>query len=204
MSKKEIKPLSYDAGSLKGISQKTIEIHHGKLYAGYVNKSNEVSEKLGELRKSGKVEGNQIYSELRGLKQGETFARNGMYLHENYFAILGGDGSPKGEVLKAIEEKWGSFEDFKTYFSACGMAARGWAILCWDMYEKRLMQYNCDAQNHGGVWGCIPIIAMDVYEHSYFIDTGSDRATYIKAFFDNLNWDKIEELYQKAKKFELE
>ena len=202
--KKEIKPLKYDAGSLKGISQKTIEIHHGKLYVGYVNKTNEISEKLGELRKSGKVEGNQIYSELRGFKLGETFARNGAYLHENYFAILGGDGVPKGEVLKAIEEKFGSFDEFKTYFSACGMAARGWAILCWDMNEKKLMQYNCDAQNHGGVWGCIPIIALDVYEHSYFIDTGSDRAVYIKAFFENLNWDRIEEFYQRAKKFELE
>src|SRR3990167_1771397 len=204
MSKKEPKPLTYSPDSLKGISQKTVEIHHDKLYAGYVNKTNEISEKLEELRKSGKAEGNQIYSELRGLKQGETFARNGMYLHENYFAILGGDGIPKGEVLKAIEEKWGTFEDFKVYFSACGMSARGWAMLCWDMHEKRLMQYNCDAQNHGGVWGCIPIIALDVYEHSYFIDNGSDRATYIKAFFDNLNWDKIEGLYQEAKKCELD
>jgi Fe-Mn family superoxide dismutase len=203
-NKKEIKSLAYDAGALKGISQKTVEIHHDKLYAGYVNKTNEISEKLGELRKSGKAEGNQVYSELRGLKSGETFARNGMYLHESYFDILGGDGIPKGEVLEKIIEKWGSFEEFKTYFSACGMAARGWAILCWDMHEKKLMQYNCDAQNHGGVWGTVPIIALDVYEHSYFIDTGSDRATYIKNFFDNLNWDKIEALYQKAKKFELE
>ena len=160
--KKEPKALSYKSDALNGISQKTVEIHHGKLYTGYVNKTNEISEKLGDLRKSGKAEGNQIYSELRGLKQGETFARNGMYLHENYFDILGGDGKPKGEILKAIEEKFGSFEDFKTYFSACGMAARGWAMLVWDMQEKKLMQYNCDAQNHGGVWGCIPIIALDV------------------------------------------
>src|SRR3989344_6578187 len=127
---KEIKPLVYDAGSLKGISQKTIEIHHGKLYKGYVDKTNEISEKLGELRKSGKAEGNQVYSELRGLKSGETFARNGMYLHENYFAILGGDGVPKGEVMDAIVSKFGSMEEFFKYFSACGMAARGWAVLC--------------------------------------------------------------------------
>lgn len=199
-NKKEIQSLSFDPTSLKGISQKTIEIHHGKLYAGYVNKTNEISEKLGELRKSGKAEGNQIFSDLRGLKLGETFARNGMYLHENYFSILGGDGQARGEIVKAIEEKWGSMDEFVKYFSACGMAARGWAILAWDLNEQKLMQYNCDAQNHGGVWGCIPIIALDVYEHSYFIDTGSDRATYIKAFFENLNWDKIEEIYQKAKK----
>ena len=201
---KELKPLKFNPDTLKGISQKTIEIHHSKLYAGYVNKSNEISEKLGALRKSGKVEGNQIYSELRGLKLGETFAVNGVYLHENYFAILGGDGVPRGEIVRAIEEKWGSVDDFKSYFFACGMAARGWAILAWDMQEKKLMQYNCDAQNHGGIWGAIPIIAMDVYEHSYFIDTGSDRATYIKSFFDNLNWDKIEEFYQRARKYELD
>jgi len=97
---------------------------------------------------------------LRGLKLGETFARNGSYLHENYFAILGGDGVPTGEVKEAIEKKFGSMNDFLEYFSQCGMAARGWAILAWDMNEQRLMQYNCDAQNHGGVWGCIPIIAM--------------------------------------------
>lgn len=204
MSKKQFCPLSYNADSLKGISQKTVEIHHGKLYKGYVDKSNEIGERLTELRKSGKVEGNQTYSELRGLKLGETFAANGVYLHENYFAILGGDGVPKGEVLKAIEGKWSSFEEFKSYFTACGMAARGWAILCWDMHEKKLMQYNCDAQNHGGVWGCIPIIAMDVYEHSYFIDVGPDRKAYIENFFSNLNWDKIEAFYQKAKKYELE
>ncbi len=127
--KKEFKNLPYDSASLRGISQKTVEIHHGKLYKGYVDKTNEISEKLGELRKSGRAEGNQIYSELRGLKLGETFARNGSYLHENYFAILGGDGQPKGDVLKAIEEKFASFEEFKKYFSACGMAAGGGARL---------------------------------------------------------------------------
>ncbi len=204
MPKKELKPLTYSVDALKGISQKTIEIHHGKLYAGYVNKSNEIKEKLGPIATSGKVEGNQIYSELRGLKNGESFANNGVYLHENYFSIMGGNGEPKGEVADRLAEKYGSMENFKNYFFACGMAARGWSILAWDMHENDLRIFTCDAQNHGGIWGAVPIIALDVYEHSYFIDTGSDRAAYIKAFFDNLNWDKIEELYQKARQYELE
>lgn len=199
MAKREIKPLSYPADSLRGISAKTIEIHHGKLYAGYVNKANEISEKLAALRKGGKVEGNQIYSELRGLKLGETFAANGASLHETYFDILGGDGKPSGELADLIISKYGSMEDFIVYFSACGMAARGWTILAWDMNLKDIRIYNGDAQNHGGIWGAIPIIAMDVYEHSYFIDTGSDRAAYIKTFFDNLDWQKIEAIYQKVK-----
>jgi superoxide dismutase, Fe-Mn family len=196
---KELKPLSYDAGSLKNISKETIETHHGKLYAGYVNKSNEIKDKLKPIVQSGKADGNQTYSELRALKNGESFANNGVYLHENYFAILGGDGQPKGEVVDRLTERYGSFDGFKAYFSACGMAARGWAVLAWDMHEKELRIFTCDAQNHGGIWGAVPIIALDVYEHSYFMDTGSDRQTYIKNFFDNLNWDKIEELYQKAK-----
>lgn len=191
--------MPFDPASLKGISQKTIEIHHGKLYTGYVNKSNEIKDKLKVIVESGKAEGNQTYSELRALKNGEGFANNGVYLHEGYFAVLGGDGTPKGEVADKLAEKYGSFENFKIYFSACGMAARGWTVLAWDMHEKDLRIFNCDAHNHGGIWGAVPVIVLDIYEHAYFIDAGSDRATYIKAFFDNLNWDKIEELYQKAK-----
>src|SRR3989338_6330407 len=204
MAKKEFKPLNYSPESLKVISQKTIEIHHGKLYKGYVDKSNEIKDKLAPIIKSGKAEGNQTYSELRALKNGESFANNGVYLHENYFLILGGDGVPRGEVVSKLSEKYGSFDGFKQYFSACGMSARGWAILAWDMHEKELRIFTCDAQNHGGIWGTVPVMCMDVYEHSYFIDTGSDRATYIKSFFDNLNWDKIEEFYQRAKKYELD
>jgi superoxide dismutase, Fe-Mn family len=204
MPKKEFKQLTYGPESLKGISQKTIEIHHGKLYKGYVDKSNEIKDKLKPIVEGGKAEGNQIYSELRGLKNGESFANNGVYLHENYFAVMGGDGVPRGEIVNKLTERYGSFEGFKTYFSACGMAARGWAVLAWDMHEKELRIFTCDAQNQGGIWGAVPILCLDVYEHSYFIDTGSDRMTYIKAFFDNLNWEKIEELYQRAKKFSLE
>lgn len=204
MPKKEFKNLNYNPESLRGISQKTVGIHHGKLYKGYVDKSNEIKEKLGLIVKSDKAEGNQVYSELRALKNGESFANNGVYLHENYFSILGGDGVPKGEVAERLAQRYGSFDGFKTYFSACGMAARGWAILAWDLYEKELRIFTADSQNHGGIWGAIPIIAMDVYEHAYFIDVGSDRKAYIDTFFNNLNWDKIEEFYQKAKKYEWE
>src|SRR3989344_4920122 len=104
MPRKEFKNLTYSPDSLKGISQKTIEIHHGKLYKGYVDKSNDIKEKLGPIAKSGKAEGNQIYSELRALKNGESFANNGVYLHENYFAVLGGDGVPRGAVATKLAD----------------------------------------------------------------------------------------------------
>lgn len=199
----EAKPLPFSP-ELNGISKKTNEIHHDKLYVGYVNKANEISEKLMKLRDeitAGTAPGgNTTYSELRALKEGETFAVNGIYLHEWFFGGLGGDGSYQKapELAAKISEKWGSVENFMKYFGECAMAARGWAILAWDLHESALKQYNGDAHNQGGVWGCIPVIALDVYEHAYFIDYGSDRKAYIEAFFKNLNWEALNEVYKKA------
>ncbi|MBI4138568.1 superoxide dismutase [Candidatus Uhrbacteria bacterium] len=192
------KPLPF-SGQLTGISKKTISIHHDKLYAGYVAKKNEIADKLAPLMAGGDVSSaNQSFSELRALKDGETFAVNGVYLHEWYFDVLGGDGKPSGPLVDAISGAYGSIENFLAYFSACGMAARGWVVLCWDTHDDALRVYTGDAHNQGGVWGCLPLIVLDVYEHAYFIDYGSDRKAYIADFWKNLNWAKANELYEKA------
>ena len=113
MAKHPVKALPYANDALKGIGAKTIEIHHDKLYAGYVNKRNEIEEELGKVDRS---KANQIYSQMRGLKHEETFAANGQILHEIYFAIMGGDGQAAGEVFDKIKEDFGSYaaweEDF--------------------------------------------------------------------------------------------
>jgi len=205
----EIKPLEFDP-ELEGISKKTNETHHDKLYAGYVNKANEIGEKLSKLRseivadKAEAKTANTTYSELRALKLGETFAVNGIYLHEWFFGLLGGKGesAEAPELAAEINEKWGSVDNFIKYFSECATAARGWAVLAWDLHERKLKQYNGDAHDHA-VWGCIPVIALDVYEHAYFIDHGSDRRAYLAAFWKNLNWKKANELFLKAKAIEL-
>lgn len=197
--KTESKPLGFT--SLTGISDKTITIHHDKLYAGYVAKKNEITDKLLPLMRGGDVtSANQSYSELRALKDGETFATNGVYLHEWYFDVLGGNGVAEGALADALKAQYGSLENFMSYFSACGMAARGWVVLCWDMKEKELRVYTGDAHNQGGVWGCLPILVLDVYEHAYFIDFGSDRKAYIGEFWKNLNWAKANELYATSQK----
>lgn len=200
----EPKPLPFTK-ELVGISAKTLAIHHDKLYAGYVSKSNEIAEKLTVLRQSGNYEGNATYSELRALKDAETFATNGVYLHEWYFDGLGGDGSSAAapELSKALAEKWGSVEEGLKYFSACAMAARGWSVLAWDTKAGKLKHYNGDAHNQGGVWGCLPVIVLDVYEHAYFLDYGSDKKKYIEDFWKNLDWAKAEELYLKASQVKL-
>ena len=194
MTDYQAKPLPFK--ELKGISAKTMSIHHDKLYAGYVTKKNEIAGKLGALRQAGTVEGNQTFSELRALKDGETFATNGVYLHEWYFNGLGGDGKPTGALAEALAVKYGSVESFLNYFAACGMAARGWSVLAWDAHDRTLKIYNADAHNQGGVWGALPIIVLDVYEHAYFIDYGSDRMSYIKDYLQNLNWATLNKVYQ--------
>jgi len=78
-----------------------------------------------------------------------------------------------------------------------------WAIVAWDTKKGKLMQYNADSHNQGGVWGCVPIIVLDVYEHAYFIDFGSDRKQYIEAFWKNFDWQAAEELYLKIREIKL-
>lgn len=195
------KPLPFKK-ALKGISEKTMAIHHDKLYVGYVNKRNEIHEKLSEIEHADHAKldvANQTYSELRALKDGETFAVNGIYLHEYYFNVLGGDGRTGGRLVEELASIYGSFDNFVKYFKACGMACRGWAVLAWDTHIAKLRVYTGDAHNQGGVWGAIPIIVLDVYEHAYFIDYGSDRAKYIDDFFANLNWDAANQIYTLAR-----
>jgi superoxide dismutase, Fe-Mn family len=194
---------------LNGISDRALKNHHDKLYTGYVAKKNEIENRLEELGREivgGKADnGNTTYSELRGLKEGETYAVNGVYLHEWYFEILGGDGKPDDaqELAQALDATYGSVDAFIKYFSECAMAARGWTVLAWDTRENRLWIYNSDAHNQGGVWGALPIIVLDVYEHAYFMDYGADRKAYLKAFWKNFNWSAANDLYKRASSIRL-
>lgn len=194
------KPLPFKK-SLTGISDKAMQIHHDKLYVGYVAKMKEIGEKLRTMFDRPEVlsGANQTYSELRALRDGETFATNGVYLHEYYFNVLGGDGASKGPLVDAITEKWGSLDRFVQSFSATGMAVRGWVVLAWDTHLGRLKIYGADAHNQGGVWGAIPLIVLDVYEHAYFMDYGSDRKKYIEDFWKNMNWDAANAVYERAR-----
>src|SRR5436309_13252877 len=124
MAKHPVKALPYANDALKGIGAKTIEIHHDKLYAGYVNKRNEIEEELTKVDSS---KANQIYSQMRGLKHEETFAANGQILHEIYFDVMGGDGQPAGEVFDKIKEDFGSYATWRrtSRRRACAPAV-GW------------------------------------------------------------------------------
>ncbi len=181
---------------LKGISAKTMEVHFGKLYQGYVKKWQEIQDKVAN---ADQASANASFSDLRELKLEETFTADAILLHEAYFDILGGDGKPSGSIMEAIAKDFGSFEQWVEEFKALGLCARGWVILAYDFNDGRLRNYTADAHNQGGIWGSAPIVVLDVYEHAYFIDFGSDRKAYIEAYFENLNWEAVEKKCTKVK-----
>lgn len=181
------------AKDLDGLTLKMIQ-EHFKLYQGYVKKSNEVQTKLQTADKS---EANGVYSYIGELKRQETFAVNGMKLHEVYFGQLNGSGSPSGDIVKMIEDDFDSVDTWKEDMVATGLSARGWAILCFDFRDNKLHNYGADGHNVGAVWGAIPLIALDVYEHAYFMDYGVNRKDYINSFFKNLDWDYVNAIAEK-------
>ena len=191
----EVKNLPFK--ELKGISQKTIDIHWGKLYQGYVKKWQEIHDRANAVDLS---LANATFSELRGLKVEQSFAANAVILHEAYFDILGGDGKPVGKFADEITKRYDSFENWVKHFTALGLTSRGWVVLAYDFNEGRLRNYIADAHNLYGIWGAAPIIVLDMYEHAYFIDFGSDKKAYIEAWLQNLNWSAIDQKFQKIVK----
>jgi Fe-Mn family superoxide dismutase len=178
---------------LEGISRETIEAHY-RLYEGYVAKRNEV---LGRLSTVDLGSANQVYSDLRALKLDLSFAIGGVKNHELYFDHLGGSGGdPKGDFAHLITRDFGSAAAWKADLSATAMAARGWAWTAYDWDEGRLFNYLGDAQNTFPVWNATPLVALDVYEHAYAIDFGTNRAGYIEAFFNNLDYPVVEALVE--------
>jgi superoxide dismutase, Fe-Mn family len=162
------RPLRPEVYELEGISRAAVEAHY-KLYVGYVNKRNEI---LGKLAEADPTAANQVYSDLRSLKVDLTFAIGGIKNHEVYFAHLGGGGGDPTGAFAALVK-------------------RGWAWTAYDWDEGRLFNYVGDAQNTFPVWNATPLVALDVYEHAYFLDYQTDRASYLGAFFDNLDWDVV-------------
>jgi len=195
-NQEEIKARDLKPGLLEldGISRDSIEAHY-KLYQGYVAKRNEILGKLAEVDASA---ANQVYSEIRGLKVELSFAIGGVKNHEIYFEHLGGQGGdPTGLVGDLIKRDFGGVEGWRADLKATGMSGRGWAWTAYDWDEGRLFNYVGDAQNTFPVWNATPLVALDVYEHAYFLDYQTDRAAYIEAFFNNLDWDTINEWAQK-------
>jgi len=174
-----------------GLVSKKAYDDHLTLYHGYIAKTNEITEKLA--KEPDLASANSTYSTYRALKRGESFALNGMILHELYFQNLGqGETAIGSHTKQLIEKNYGSTENWKAEFTASALSARGWCIFA---YEQRTQTYRnivMDSHDDGLVCGSYPILVLDMYEHAYFIDYGTDKASYIKKFLDTVFWDIVE------------
>lgn len=175
---------------MPGFSDDALQMHF-KLYEGYITNTNLL---LDSLRKYAE-EGKDKTPEYAALKRRLMWEFDGMRLHEDYFENLGGEGTTLGvdePLSKQIEQDFGSYEKWKTDFIATGsMRGIGWAVLYYDPLSNRLVNTWINEHDHGHLAGGIPLLIMDVFEHAYMPDYGLDRAKYIQAFFDNINWPAV-------------
>jgi Fe-Mn family superoxide dismutase len=190
----QMKPLTCDPARIKGMSERLIISHYENNYGGAVKRLNLIQEKLAELDYS-KAAGFLI----NGLKREELIAMNSMILHELFFDGLGEPSEP-GTVLKqALARDLGSYERWRSEFIAMGKAmggGSGWVLLSWSPRDHRLVNQWASDHCHT-LAGGNPILALDMYEHSYHIDFGAKAATYVDTFMEAIRWDSAERLLSK-------
>ena len=172
------------------VGQKTFN-DHLKLYQGYVDKTNEISLKLAAS--TDLASANATYSAYRGLKRGESFALDGVILHELYFQNLVTGNSPIGSrTSRLLDRSWGSFEGWKEAFTASAKTARGWCILAYEQRTQTCRNIVLDSHDEGLICGAYPLLVLDMYEHAYMPDYGIDKAAYINRFIAEIPWEVVE------------
>jgi superoxide dismutase, Fe-Mn family len=186
---------------LDGISRRTMEDHY-KLYEGYARKANECRRILNEIDYAN-AEGNQVYSHLRAVSVGYTFALLGFKNHELYFGHLGGEGGePTGRFAELVESEFtGGLESWHHSVRKAALAARGWVLVGYDLNDGSVFNYILDSQNLWAVYNMVPVLAIDVYEHAYVADFGATpdgRKRYVDAFFRNVDWDHVNRQLEQA------
>lgn len=189
-----VKPLPFDPKSIKGLSEKILVSHHDNNYAGAVRRLGAISAQFAALDVAtapGFV--------INGLKREELMAMNSMILHEIYFDSLGAGGAPAGNLAQALARDFGSVARWRAEFSAMGKAeggGSGWVLLTWSPRDRRLVnQWAADHTN--SVAGGQPILALDMYEHSYHMDYGSSAGGYVDAFMAAINWNNAAGLFER-------
>jgi Fe-Mn family superoxide dismutase len=197
----ELPSLNYSFDALEPhIDTKTMQIHHGKHHAGYTNN-------LNNAIKGTDLETMSIETILAELDLNNTAVRNnggGFFNHSLFWNVMSpnGGGVPSGDLASAINDSFGSFDEFKSTFSkAAGTRfGSGWAWLCVHPGGKLEVCSTPNQDNplmKGVGCGGQPILGLDVWEHAYYLNYQNRRPDYISGFFNVINWDFVSELYSK-------
>lgn len=187
--------LPFDAAALKGLSETLLRSHHQNNYTGAVKRLNAIRAQLREVPFAS-APGFQ----LNGLKREELVATNSMLLHELYFDSLGA-GAPMAPAMElALRADFGSAARWREEFVAMGKAlggGSGWVLLVFQPREGALVnQWSADHMH--ALAGGVPILALDMYEHSYHLDFGAAAGKYVDVYMENIRWERVYERYQQA------
>jgi Fe-Mn family superoxide dismutase len=182
------KPLPFDPTGLAGLSAKLLVSHHENNYTGAVKRLNAIEAQIAALARDAAP------FQMGSLKREALIAANSMHLHELYFENLGGRGVADGPFAALARAQFGSLEAWEHDFRLTGLSlagGSGWVIATWDAARGAL--HNVWAWDHlHGLAGGVPLLVMDIYEHSYHLDYGANAKGYVDAFFANLRSDAVD------------
>ena len=191
----QMKPLTCDPARINGMSERLILSHYENNYGGAVKRLNLIDEKLAELDYEA-APGLLI----NGLKREQLVAMNSMVLHELFFDGLGDQSEPGPPLRETLARDFGSFERWRSEFIGMGKAlggGSGWVLLCWSHRHRKLVNQWASDHCHS-LAGGTPILALDMYEHSYHIDFGAKAASYVDTFMNVVRWSNTDRLYEKS------
>lgn len=189
--------LAYDYAALEPhLSARIIELHHSKHHQAYVDGANTVTEKLAAARAAGD------YASLVGLEKTLAFHVSGHVLHSIYWTNLSplGGGEPTGALAEAIGVHFGSFDAFKAHMTQAtvGVQGSGWALLSWDPYDQRLLIEQVENHQNSTLQAATPLLAIDAWEHAYYLQYENRRAEYASAIWNVINWDDVSQRLEAA------
>lgn len=190
----EIIPLSFNPKKLRGISEKVVVSHHENNYSGAVKKLNLIQKQIANMPDSAHP------IEYGALKKEELIALNSKLLHELYFGNLGGDGIITSKMKALLLQSFGSIEVWKKDFVKTAKSlsgGSGWVILSY-LKEQQILMHQIASDHSDSLATGIPVLVLDMYEHSYHMDYGAKASKYIDAFIDNINWEIVFKRFRDA------
>lgn len=194
--KHEAKNFDHLLGQVDGLSDAQLKAHFG-LYQGYVNKLNEIEEKLTKTDPS---LSNYSFGDFSELKRREAVAFNGSYLHEMYFENLAPNRGQVSAGLKtAIESDFGNWSAFEANLKGSAGSTPGWVLLTHSRVDKKLHSYIMFEHHIGLPAHQEIVLALDCWEHAFMIDYGTKKPDYLAAFLKNINWNVVNERFARAR-----
>lgn len=199
----QLPPLPYGYGDLEPfLDAQTMRLHHDVHHAGYVKAANAAVAALGEIRRTG-GESIQRVGTLTGKL---AFALSGHILHSLFWESMtrggGGDPPADSEIGKLIRRDCGTCEAFRANLAAAARQVQGsgWGVLAYEPVAQRLMVLQAEKHQNTGVWGAVPLLAIDVWEHAYYLKYQNRRSDFIKAFLEVVNWESVDRRLALARK----